>query len=319
MRPRTPTEEKTFRQALADYWRGIGPERVPVRDRRTGKTIYVLPDQDATPAPACPTCAGRGWIMRDAATPSYCPDDCAAAQALRGERLATLYQSARLPREYQGLTLDSFYETCQRQPAYWNGKKLGYEAMRRWIAAAADEHMVDAAALAAHVGGEAHEDWRNWLVLSGPRGVGKTGLVAAAVNALVAEGRPVRYTRTQDFLKAVQDRYGAGRDEYVAPRDEFVDVDSGGVIDLVRKTPVLLLDEFDVADSSGNKQAIMENVIRYRHGELLPTVLTTNLDQREMEARWGATTVSVILQRAHWIPMGGLPLRAIPQRLERSE
>lgn len=318
MKPRTAAEEKTFRKALADYWRGIGPERVPVRDRRTGKTIYVLPDQDATPAPTCPTCAGRGWIMRDAATPSYCPDDCAAAQALRGERMATLYQAARLSREYQGLTLDSFVATCDANPALWDGKELGYEAMRLWIDAAPDEHMVDLVDLAAAVGMQATgPDRRNWLVLSGPRGVGKTGLAAAAVNALVGMGRPVRYTRTQDALKAIMDRYGDDwRDR--PPDDDFGDLESGAVLDRIRKAPVLVLDEFDVADVKGHKQAVMESIIRYRHGELLPTVLTTNLDQREMEARWGATTVSVILQRSHWCDMGGYPLRATPRYLGRS-
>src|SRR5690606_26231970 len=125
--------------------------------------------------------------------------------------------------------------------------------------------------------GEAFEDWRNWLVLYGDRGVGKTGLAASVVNALVPLGVPVRYLRVQSYLKAVQNRFSKyWRDN--PPDDEFGDMEAGKVKEVVERAPVLILDEFDVADMSENKEGIMEDLIRYRHGQMLPTIITTNLD-----------------------------------------
>src|SRR5690606_9714731 len=159
----------------------------------------------------------------------------------------------------------------------WHGKMLAFYAVEAFIASAGNADApfgVDYAEIVAKARGKAandgFSDTRNSLVLHGPHGVRKTGFAAATANALVPPGVTVRYIRVQDFIKAVQDRYGADwRDN--PPDDDFGDLDSGKVIDVVRKAPLLILDEFDTPDAAReNKQSIIENVIRYRTGYLLP-------------------------------------------------
>lgn len=344
---RTPEEEQAFRAAKAALFAGISGPKVAYDDPYTGKRLYVTPvAEDACPAcgghrtlydPArglepcplcaddvCPLCGDTGMYVPerhvddpDFGKPEPCPRQCRVARELQQQRTAKLYAGARLPDGYQDCTLDTFRQIVGQRRALWTGKALAYYAIEAFIAN--DGHAVDYAAIVAAARGKADDsvfsDVRNSLVLHGPPGVGKTGMVAAVVNALVPAGHVVRYIRTQDFIKAVQDRYPKDwRDS--PPNDEFGDLESGAVVDVVRKAPLLILDEFDMPDAAReNKQSIIENVIRYRTGYLLPTLITTNLDADGLEERWGTTTLSVLKQRAHFIAMGGQPLRAVPQSI----
>jgi DNA replication protein DnaC len=269
----------------------------------------------------------------DFGKPEYCPRNCRAARTLQQERTAKLYAGARLPDGYQDCTLDTFRQMIRRDDdalkklrlppeehklhALWTGKALAYYAIEAFIAN--EGHAVDYAKIVAAARGQADpsvfSDVRNSLVLHGPHGVGKTGMVAAVVNALVPAGHVVRYTRTQDFVMAVQRRYNdKWRDSSV--RDAFGDMESAEVIDAVKHAPLLILDEFDMPDAdTPNKMGLIENVIRHRTGYLLPTLITTNLDAGGLEERWGTTTLSVLKQRCHFIAMGGQPLRAVPQSI----
>lgn len=298
------------------------------------------PDRGLYPCPVCkvhtcPKCGGTGMYVPplptdnvDFGKPILCPNRCAAALALQQARVERLYAGARLPDGYQTCTLESFNALVTNDDSppgeeLWRGKLLAFEAARAFIVNAANEALpfgVDYAEMVANatdepVPGLMAGDVRNSLVFHGPHGVGKTGFAASIVNALVPAGHVVRYCRTQDFIKAVQDRYpNDWRD--APPDDDFGDLESGAVIDVVRKAPVLVFDEFDMPDAAReNKQSIVENVIRYRTGYLLPTIITTNLDADGLEARWGTTTLSVLRQRAHFIAVGGPVLRAVPQAI----
>jgi DNA replication protein DnaC len=88
------------------------------------------------------------------------------------------------------------------------------------------------------------------------------------------------------------------------------------VLDQVKNAPTLICDEFDVADVTTNKRSIVEKLIRYRHGQQLPTVLTTNLDADAFERRWERVIASVVRDRAHWIPMRGVSLRREAEQFE---
>ena len=85
---------------------------------------------------------------------------------------------------------------------------------------------------------------------------------------------------------------------------------------MVKSFPVLVLDEFNMTKVSDWRQEVMENVIRYRYGNNLPTVLTCNATRDELEVQWGIRTVSVLFEMAHLIPMGGEPLRDYRQVVE---
>lgn len=254
------------------------------------------------PAFECDTCEDRGVVSY--AVPFGheffgklypCPA-CQRGQQLLINQWRVRLQNAGLPANYQSLTFD----TWQGLPEHLReGKRLATAAALLFVAG--ESHTVSLA--------EAYRmckrRWsgadvvRNSLVFQGPVGTGKTGLAAAIINAMLEQLQPVLYVRTQDFIMSVQARYGTGDEKPT----------SDDVINELRQAPVVVLDEFNLTDKSPDRQSIIEKVVRYRHGQALPTIVTCNLNQEELRAHWGERTVSVLLAMAHWIPMGGEAIR----------
>jgi DNA replication protein DnaC len=261
----------------------------------------------------CAVCGGKGTVTPSVPTsdPAFgkmqpCPANCAASQRLVSERQDGIMRYSRLPQEYQTLTFETFASLPGEK---LQGKMAGYYAS--WLFATTEGCWVDKAIVAEQMGQTAASDSRNWLVLYGPVGTAKTGLAAAALRVLSERGIKARYIRLPDFIEAVQKRYSK-RNEY---GDEFGDVSSEDVLAEVKESPVLILDEFDVRsdgktkDIAEDKLAIVEKLIRFRHGEKLPTLITTNLDQGGMKARWQERIFDVIKQRSHFVPVRGVNLR----------
>lgn len=251
---------------------------------------------------ACTACSGRGYVLSDS-TPRDCPLNCLASQKLKAKRESGVIKYSQLPPEYQPLTFVTF---DRMSIEYQNGKYPARVAAEQFVEAIDQGGYVNRAAVAALFGRTADDDWRNWLVFYGEHGRGKTGLAAAIVNALATNGKACLYIRLGDFIEAVQKRYSKDR------RDGFDDefgATAEDVLDEVKRAPILVCDEFDVSDVTTNKRSIVEKLVRYRHGQNLPTVITTNLDADSFERRWERTISTVVRDRAHWLPMRGLSLR----------
>jgi DNA replication protein DnaC len=249
----------------------------------------------------CEVCGGVGHVRYDVPMNDErfgklypCPANCAAVQHMREARAWAIRKYSELPAEYAPLTFETFDAL---PPALKPGKE-----MARWLA----EQFVTSPGHLVEMNGEA----RNWLVLHGPNGRGKTGLAAAVVNALMDNNELVLYLRLADFFEAVQKRYSRARSSE-GYGDDFGADTAEEVIDTAKRAPVLVIDEADVPDVRENKVSIFEKVIRFRHGEKLPTLLTTNLNPREFEARWGLRISSVLMARSHWALMDGVSLRPV--------
>lgn len=283
------------------------------------KIARAMAHLEATAAEAdcCPTCAGTGWYLgepcpdcrcpvcggigyvRPDVGPEHdlfgqmvpCPANCTAIREIQEHRRGAIRKYSALPAEYADLTFESFDALDARAR---EGKGMARRAVGAWV-----EQM--------HTGGWIGNagDLRNWIALHGVHGRGKTGLAASAVNALTDAGQPCLYIRLQDFIEAVQRRYAKGRQH----EDDFGSDSAEDVIETVKAAPVLIMDEFDVPDLRENKLAIVEKIIRSRHGQRLPTLITTNLNPEQFQSRWGDTIASVTLARTHWILMDGPSLR----------
>lgn len=291
------------------------------------KTIYALSTDsykasldiwEVQPCPACqqvcPVCDNLGWVRADYPVdhPDFgkafpCPANCQTSQEQAASRRERRVRYSRLYAEYQGLTLATFASLPGEQLI---GKMTGYWAAVEFINAMNRNHMVDLAKIAARFDREIPSDVRNWIVFYGEHGRGKTGLAAAILNTLVEQGEKPRYIRLQDFIEAIQKRYNKKKMERENGfNDEFGDDTAEEVMEQFSTASILIIDEADVPDIRENKVSLFERLIRYRHGEKLPTILTTNLDVDGFERRWGPTIATVVKSRAHWIPMRGLNLR----------
>lgn len=251
--------------------------------------------------PQCQTCADLGMFKYEVQHTHAlfgkmfpCPNCETGRQILKGQWQRRFKDSA-IPKEYETLTLDSF---AALPGLYRQGKHLALAAARLFIESS--NHQVSMAAAVQNAGRPWEDPFdvvRNSLIFQGVPGLGKTGLAVGILNALLEQGEAALYIRTQSFISAVQNRYG---------KDTPPSADD--IIDSARLAPVLLLDEFNLV-SSDNRQQIMEQVIRERHGNRRPTLITCNATQDELTQIWGERTTAVLFAMAHWIPMGGEQLR----------
>lgn len=252
----------------------------------------------------CPTCDDIGFVRYDLPfghefygklfpCPN-CPKGRAAAEAAR----EIVFKGAELPEHYKGLT----FATWDGLPAQFRaGKELARAAAGLFVENTHQRHFFSLAAIyeAAGIPMPAQQDMlRNSLVLQGPVGTGKTGLAAAVANVLLENNIRVLYSRARDLIRSVQRRYGS---------DGGISADD--VIEKIKRAPILIIDELNLGVKSDDRKDIMEDVMRHRYGNQLPTIITLNADRDELEGEWGLRTASVVRAMSHWIYVDGTPIR----------
>lgn len=106
---------------------------------------------------------------------------------------------------------------------------------------------------------------RNWLVLLGRHGAGKTHLAAAVANDRLKRGQPTLFIVTPDLLDALRASFsGEGQGAY------------DKVFYEVRSAPFLILDDFGAQSSTAWAKEKLYQVLNYRYNAQLPTMITTN-------------------------------------------
>lgn len=253
----------------------------------------------------CLTCDGRGVVVGSNLPidhPKFgkflpCPD-CEAGQRRIDRAWEARLTNSGLPAHYQVLTFQSWDDL----PEELRGDKwIAREIAARFVTS--PEHYTVLGDVydefdISHSGVWALYKPRNSLVFFGPLGVGKTGLAAAIFNAMLAGGKNVLYVRAHDMIADVR-------------KDEFQEGEEGGrVIRAIQEAAILMIDEANMQKYSPYSRQVMENVLRYRHGHRLPTVVTTNLDREGFLDAWG-DRCEVLAEMAHWVPVLGVKLRGV--------
>ncbi len=121
----------------------------------------------------------------------------------------------------------------------------------------------------------ADEPAHRWLFLSGPCGVGKTHLaVAIAKHAMRWHQMQVYFAVVPDLLdhlRATFDpRSGTAYDERFS---------------LIRSAQLLVLDDLGTENATPWAKEKLYQIINYRYSEQMPTVITSNADQRKVDDR----------------------------------
>ena len=114
-----------------------------------------------------------------------------------------------------------------------------------------------------------------WVLLIGTRGTGKTHLLAAVANALMALGRSPLYVVVPDFLDYLRAGYDSEKLSETASRR----------MANARECPVLLLDDLGVEKRSPWSDEQMYRLLNHRYNEGLPTVIASNVLPHELEPR----------------------------------
>ncbi|MBI2917581.1 MAG: ATP-binding protein [Chloroflexi bacterium] len=124
------------------------------------------------------------------------------------------------------------------------------------------------------------ESPEGWLVLLGATGCGKTHLAAAIANYSLQRGQPVFFASVPDLLDHFRSLFSPeSRQTY------------DHIFEEVRRVPLMILDDFGVHTGTPWAQEKLYQLLNYRYAARLPTVITSPLDEDDMEAPFGSRMV----------------------------
>jgi DNA replication protein DnaC len=115
---------------------------------------------------------------------------------------------------------------------------------------------------------------KDWLIFMGVNGCGKTHLAAAIANFLRREGKQVLFIEVTDLLDYLRSTFNP---------ESRVSYDK--LFEKIKKTPVLILDDFGEQAATPWAQEKLYQLINYRYNARLATVITTCLSLNEIEPR----------------------------------
>lgn len=158
--------------------------------------------------------------------------------------------------------------------------------------------------LATHPAKRAVEVGRQWLqedypanrglVLSGTVGAGKTGLAVSLAHVVHMAGKRVRIGTFTEILDEMRPQ--AGSEPSIAPADMY-------------KPHLLVLDDLGTQKVSEYVSERLFAIIDGRHQRNLPTIITTNLDLPQLNAKFGERVVSRIVEVSRFATLSGEDLR----------
>jgi len=114
---------------------------------------------------------------------------------------------------------------------------------------------------------------RNGLFITGGIGVGKTHLVSAIANALLAKGYRVICMTMIDLLDRIKKTYDYG------------DISEGEVLDLYETVDLLIIDDLGKERATEWGSSKIYTIINGRYDRLMPTIVTTNYGDEELVIR----------------------------------
>ena len=119
------------------------------------------------------------------------------------------------------------------------------------------------------------------LLLRGITGCGKTHIAIAILKEVIARGYSGYYANFNDLLSRIRDSYNS---ESGASEAELLDA--------VDSAQLLVLDDVGAESTTDWVRDRLYLIINRRYENALPTIITTNCDEAELEARVGPRIVS---------------------------
>jgi len=143
------------------------------------------------------------------------------------------------------------------------------------------------------------------LLFEGTVGSGKTFLAASVANRLVEMDVDVRFVVVPDFLDEIKDTFR--KDSETSERD---------LMDEVKNAVVLILDDLGAHNYTDWSVKVIFDILNYRLNYEKPLIVTTNLNQKEIEESLGARVYSRLVGCCRFVHLGNKDLR-IAQRKKK--
>ncbi len=205
--------------------------------------------------PDCPRCHGVGFIIkgRDPNDPSsgkMIPCDCRTRRFENDGKKAKL-AFANLS-GYERMTFDTF-------------EVEGRGALR-------DEQRTNLT-YARDCARKFAEEPDGWIFFTGRYGTGKTHLAAAIANDALEKGQDVIFQAVPDLLDQLRMTYGNTGETF---EDRF---------ERIRTVKLLVLDDLGAQSPTAWAEEKLYQIVNYRYVNRLPTVITSNVNPRDMDGR----------------------------------
>lgn len=247
--------------------------------------------------PDCDLCKNSGYLTYKA-PPHYPMRECQFCECERGQawktawerklssesqkRIDHLFAAAGIPSHFQSFTIDTLAERAKG-----DAKKLpAIEAIRHFA-----QH--------GFVADPNDKRYKSSIVVYGPYGCGKTGLITPLLRHALEQGKSALWVEVYDLIGAIQQGYSTG--------------DSGEKLATAQRADVVLLDDLGDAsrdrEETEDRRRIIYQIINYRHNHNLPMLITTNCAPAQLSRQLGQRTMERIIESCAWITMGGRNLR----------
>ena len=146
-------------------------------------------------------------------------------------------------------------------------------------------------------------DPRFGLLLHGSNGVGKSAIAAIIAEHMIRKGIAVLFIDYHEFIARIQSEYGKDKDGQ-----------SEQVLQTAIEAPFLVLDDLGDQNAyqngqTANRQEIVYRLINLRHQRRRWTVITTNLNEVQIEQQFSRRTYQRLRELCLVVKMGGLNLR----------
>jgi len=210
--------------------------------------------EETSPGSACPTCKGAGFVhpLLSSGKPDYSRVvACRCTQKeLDKERKTRLQRYSGLDLELlKNMTFDNFKKRVNLSPEQQENLEAAYQLALDFA-----------------------KSPKNWLVLAGVTGCGKTHLAAAIANYRLQAGMPVKFLVVPDFLDHLRSTFSP---ESPVSYDQLFEE--------AKNAPLLILDDFGEQSTTPWAQEKLYQIINYRYNAQLPTVITTRLATEEID------------------------------------
>ena len=150
------------------------------------------------------------------------------------------------------------------------------------------------------------DDPQGWFVLSGPVGCGKTHLAAAIANVCLDRDNLVIFSTVPELLDHLRTAF--------APSNEMPYHE---LFDRIREAYLLVLDDLGVEYSTAWASEKLFQIINYRYEYRMPTVITTNLDLKNLDQRVQSRISDIGLARRYQIKAQDYRPRNVPSKQVR--
>lgn len=136
------------------------------------------------------------------------------------------------------------------------------------------------------------------MFFQGKTGLGKTHLSLSIAKEVIRKGYNVLYTPAQTLLETLErERFRRGEESYS--------------LNFVLDCDLLILDDLGAEFSTNFSVSVIYNIINSRLVEGKPTIISSNLTAKELEARYSPRVVSRIMGGYYTIPFLGNDIRIL--------